>query len=134
MRKLGCGTDAERLEAAALTLAGLHGRNEPPSPEELQGLLFRHGRQAAADAILLAQADALPGHEGEWARARKFLLETAEPRLPFSGADMIARGITEGRAIGEALRELQTRWIKAGFPNDPARLAQLLNDMPRGAK
>jgi poly(A) polymerase len=47
---------------------------------------------------------------------------------------MIARGITEGRAIGEALRELQTRWIKAGFPNDPARLAQLLNDMPRGAK
>jgi poly(A) polymerase len=126
--------EAERLEAAARALSGLHGLNEPPSPEELLGLLFRHGRQAAIDAILLTQADALPGHEGEWARARKFLIETTEPRLPFSGADMIARGITEGRAIGEALRELQTRWIKAGFPNDPARLAQLLNDMPRGAK
>ncbi|MGA7657001.1 MAG: CCA tRNA nucleotidyltransferase [Methylocella sp.] len=126
--------EAERLEAAARALSGLHGLNEPPSPEELLGLLFRHGRQAAIDAILLTQADALPGHEDEWARARKFLIETAEPRLPFSGADMIARGITEGRAIGEALRELQTRWIKAGFPNDPACLAQLLNDMPRGAK
>ena len=126
--------EAERLEGAARALLGLHGRNAPPSPDELLGLLFRHGRQTAADAIALAQAEALPGHDGEWARARNFLLETAEPRLPFSGADMIARGITEGRAIGEALRELQTRWIKAGFPNDPASLAQLLNDMPRGTK
>ncbi|HUZ91899.1 MAG TPA: CCA tRNA nucleotidyltransferase, partial [Methylocella sp.] len=122
--------EADRLEGAARALLGLHGRNAPPSPDELLGLLFRHGRQAAADSIALAQAEALPGHDGEWARARNFLLETAEPRLPFSGADMIARGITEGRAIGEALRELQTRWIKAGFPNDPASLAQLLNDMP----
>jgi poly(A) polymerase len=126
--------EAERLEGAARALIGLHGLNTPPSPDELLGLLFRHGRQAAADAILLAQADGLLGHDSEWAGARKFLLETAEPRLPFSGADMIARGITEGRAIGEALRELQSRWIKARFPNDPASLAQLLNDMPRAAK
>jgi len=126
--------EAERLEAAAHALCGLHGRNEPPSPAELQSLLFRYGRQASADAILLAQADALPGHDGEWARAQEVLRETPEPRLPFSGADMIARGITEGRAIGEALRALQTRWIKAGFPNDPESLENLLNDIPSHAK
>lgn len=126
--------EAGRLEEAARALIGLHGLDEPPGSDELRRLLFRHGRQAAADAILLAQADALPGHDGEWALARKFLQETEEPRLPFSGADMIARGITEGRAIGEALRELQARWIKAGFPLDKAILAQLLNDMPRRAK
>ena len=124
--------EAERLEGAALALTGLHGLNEPPRPDKLRGLLFRHGRQAAGDAIILAQADARPGHDDEWERARKFLQDTEEPRLPFSGADFIARGITEGRAIGEALRELQTRWIKAGFPNDPASLARLLDDMPRG--
>ncbi len=126
--------EAERLAGAARALIALHGRNEPPSPDELQALLFRHGRQAAADAILLAGADALPGHDGEWALAQKILQETREPRLPFSGADMIARGITEGRAIGAALRELQARWMDAGFPDDPARLAQLLDDMPREAK
>ena len=126
--------EAERLEQAARALIGLHGLNEPPSSDELQGLLFRHGRQAAADAILFAQADALPGHDGEWALAQKFLQETEEPRLPFSGADMIARGITEGRAIGEALQELQERWVKAGFPIDKASLTQLLNDIPHGAK
>ena len=124
--------EAERLEGAALALTGLHGLNEPPGPDELRGLLFRHGRQAASDAIILAEADARPGHDDEWERARKFLHETEEPRLPFSGADVIARGITEGRAIGEALRELQARWIDAGFPTDPASLARLLDETLRG--
>jgi poly(A) polymerase len=95
-------------------------------------LLFRHGRQAAGDAIILAQADARPGHDDEWGRARKFLQDTEVPRLPFSGADFIARGITEGRAIGAALQDLQARWTKAGFPKDPASLARLLDETLRG--
>ena len=126
--------EAERLERAAIALVTLHGHDEPPRPDELRGLLFRHGRQAAGDAIILAQADARPGRDADWEPARKFLQDTEEPRLPFSGAGMIARGITDGRAIGEALRDLQARWIKAGFPTDPASLARLLNDTPRGAK
>ena len=124
--------EAGRLEGAARALTGLHGLNEPPKPGELRGLLFRHGRQAAGDAIILAQADARPGHDNEWEPARKFLQDIEEPRLPFSGADFIARGITEGRAIGEALCDLQARWIEAGFPTDPARLARLLDETPRG--
>jgi poly(A) polymerase len=124
--------EAGRLEGAARALSGLHGLNEPPKPDELRGLLFRHGRQAAGDAIILAQADARPGHDDEWEPARKFLQDTEEPRLPFSGVDFIARGITEGRAIGEALCDLQARWIEAGFPTDPARLARLLDETPRG--
>jgi len=124
--------EAERLEGAARALSGLHGRDAPPNPHELLGLLFRHGRQAAVDAILLAEADALPGRGGDWMAARKFLRETVEPRLPFSGADLIAHGLTEGRAIGEALKELRRRWMKAGFPNDPASLARLLEEMARG--
>ena len=124
--------EAGRLEGAARALSGLHGLNEPPKPDELRGLLFRHGRQAAGDAIILAQADARPGHDDEWEPARKFLQDIEEPRLPFSGADFIARGITEGRAIGEALCDLQARWIEAGFPTDPARLARLLDETSRG--
>ncbi|WGJ14681.1 CCA tRNA nucleotidyltransferase [Methylocapsa sp. D3K7] len=126
-------TEAERLEAAARALIGLHGRDEPPGFHDLQALLFRHGRQAAVDAVLLAEADARPGNGGGWVLARNFLFEATEPRLPFSGADVIALGITEGRAIGEALRGLQARWIEAGFPTDPASLTRLLDEVPRRA-
>jgi poly(A) polymerase len=126
--------EAERLEGAARALTGLHGLSAPPRPDELRRLLFRHGRQAAGDAIILAQADARPGHDDEWERARIFLRDTEEPRLPFSGADFIARGITEGRAIGGALHDLQARWIKAGFPTDPARLARLIDESLRRTK
>jgi len=81
----------------------------------------------------LTQADALLGMRAIGRGRANFSSRPLSHAAVF-WVDMIARGITEGRAIGEALRELQTRWIKAGFPNDPARLAQLLNDMPRGAK
>jgi poly(A) polymerase len=46
--------------------------------------------------------------------------------------DLQARGFTEGRALGAALKELQARWIKAGFPQDPQVLAQLLDDVSKG--
>ncbi len=124
--------EAERLERGAAALVTLHGLNEPPKPAELRRMLFRHGRQASRDAIILAQADARPGCDDEWERARNFLQDIEEPRLPFSGADFIARGLTEGRAIGAALRDLQARWIEAGFPTDPADLARLLDETPRG--
>ncbi len=124
--------EAERLERGAAALVILHGLNEPPEPAELRRMLFRHGRQASRDAIILAQADARPGYNDEWERARNFLQDMEEPRLPFSGADFIARGLTEGRSIGAALQELQARWIEAGFPTDPADLARLLDESPRG--
>jgi poly(A) polymerase len=93
-------------------------------------LLFFYGRRAAADAVILAQAEASP-ETGDWEEARKCLAETEEPSLPFSGADLIARGMFEGRAIGETLKELQAAWIMAGFPKDPASLARLLDETLR---
>jgi poly(A) polymerase len=53
--------------------------------------------------------------------------------LPFSGADLMARGVPSGRAVGAALKDLQTRWIEAGFPEDPHRLAELFEDAVRSA-
>jgi poly(A) polymerase len=123
--------EARRLEGAARALISLHGRDEPPERNDLLALLVRHGRQAASDALILAHTDARPEHDGSWESARKFLAESPEPRLPFSGADIMARGIIRGRAIGEALKELQTRWIKAGFPQDPQSLARLLDETVR---
>jgi poly(A) polymerase len=119
-----------RLSEAARALMVLHGQDEPPPLGELRRFLFEHGRQAALDALILAQLDARQGGAG-WAEAEAFLRDTPEPRLPFSGMDLQARGFTEGRALGAALKELQALWIKAGFPQDPHVLAQLLDDVSK---
>jgi tRNA nucleotidyltransferase/poly(A) polymerase len=121
-----------RLSEAARALMALHGRDGPPPAGELRRLLFEHGRQPALDALILARLDPRQGGGHGWPEAEAFLRDTPEPRLPFSGMDLQARGFTEGRALGAALKELQARWIKAGFPQDPQVLAQLLDDVSKG--
>jgi poly(A) polymerase len=123
--------ETERLEAAGRALVSLYGRGGPPAGLGLQALLFRFGRQAATDGLVLAQADDYPGNASLWEQARKCLAATVEPQFPFSGADLVARGISEGPAIGVALKELETEWIKAGFPTDRALLDRLLEGVLR---
>ncbi len=121
--------EADRLAVAATALAGLHGRATPPGPGFLREFLFRHGRQGALDAILLAQAEAsVAADDPAWLSAWRFLSDTPEPRLPFSGADLMSRGVPAGRAMGEMLKRLQAAWIRAGFPGDPQSLARLLDE------
>lgn len=102
---------------------------EPPPPSELFRLLFLHGRAAALDGAALAHAGsrAAAGDE-RWASVRAFLRDTPEPRLPFTGADLVQRGLASGPAIGVALKRLQAAWIRAGFPREPEVLARLLEE------
>ncbi len=119
--------EAGRLAAAATALARLHGASERPQPRLLRELLFDRGRTGADDGVLLAWAESgAPPDDPAWAAARRFLADTPEPRLPFSGSDLIARGVPTGRSLGAALKRLQAAWIRAGFPQDPHALAELL--------
>lgn len=119
----------QRLERAAEAFMALHGLDAPPPAQSLLRLLFRHGRQAACDALRLAQAEMDAECAPRWRDAILFLRAAEEPRLPFSGADLLARGVPNGRAIGAALKDLQQRWIEAGFPQDPRSLAMLLEEV-----
>jgi len=126
--------EADRLARAAAALAPLRGMATPPGPGVLREMLFAHGRRAALDAIMLAQAEAgSSADDTAWMSAWRFLSDTPEPRLPFSGADLLARGANAGRGVGETLKRLQAAWIRAGFPSDPRELARLLDEAsPRG--
>ena len=118
-----------RIAAAAAELIGLHGIVEAPSLDDLRALLITAKREAARDALILAQAEsgASPDDPG-FARADRFLADTPESKLPFSGADLIARGVPPGRVVGETLRAFQALWIRAGFPTEPQTLARLLEE------
>jgi poly(A) polymerase len=119
----------ERIRAAAAALIGLHGISAPPSANGLRALLFSAGREAARDALALAEAESGLGPAvGAFAAADRFLADAPEPKLPFSGADLIARGVARGRPVGQTLRAFQALWIRAGFPKEPETLARLIEE------
>jgi poly(A) polymerase len=121
-----------RLGNAARALAEWHGQRQPPAPNDLYRFLFAHGRRAALDAAALAQAESgAAADDAGWASAFAFLQDTPEPRLPFSGKDLVKRGLHPGPAIGETLKRLQAAWIRAGFPREPEVLARLLDEAER---
>src|SRR5271168_1867182 len=98
-------TEADRLKSAAAALIGLHGITSPPSFHGLRALLFKAGREAARDALALAQAESdAPASDAVFATANRFLADAPEPKLPISGADLIARGVAAGQPVGRALR------------------------------
>ena len=125
--------EAARLERAAATLETLHGLAEAPPLSELQASLFQRGRVAALDALTLAHADAGLGRDRRnFLSAYKFLAEAPDIALPFTGADIVARGVAPGKKVGAILKRLQALWIRAGFPKEPERLARLLDEAMEG--
>jgi poly(A) polymerase len=119
--------ESERLIRAARVREIWHGREWPPAQDDALVMLYEHGRQAVLDALTLIQAEShAAGDDASWQDAHKFLSETAQPQLPFSGADLVAQGITPGPRMGEMLKTLQALWIRAGFPRDPDALNRLL--------
>ena len=90
--------EADRLKSAASALIGLHGITAPPPFQDLRTLLFGPGREAVRDALALAQAESeAPSADAAFAAANRFLADAPEPKLPMSGADLIARGVAAGR-------------------------------------
>jgi poly(A) polymerase len=121
--------EGDRLKSAAAALIGLHGIKTPPSFHGLRVLLFNAGREAARDALALAQAESeAPPSDAAFAAADRFLADAPESKLPISGADLIARGVARGRPVGRALRAFQALWIRAGFPKEPETLTRLIEE------
>jgi hypothetical protein len=123
-----------RLEAAAAAAIALHGREEPPDRLGLRSLLFRAGRQATDDALVLTRADARAPlgniwNDAIWDDARTFAQGAPIPRLAVAGTDVMARGVASGRAVGLVLKEVEARWAEAGFPENPDLLERFLDEV-----
>jgi poly(A) polymerase len=122
----------ERLARAAGAVEALHGLLAPPPPEALRALLFERKRMAAEDALTLAHVDSgAKPDDSAFAAAFRLVSDAPEPTLPFTGADLVARGVKQGYRVGATLKSLQALWIRAGFPREPEALARLMDEALR---
>jgi hypothetical protein len=79
------------------------------------------------DGLRVAAARAgawpLPPQAAQAAR----VLDDPLPRCPWSGADLLARGLPAGPQIGRILTRAEASWVAEGFPEDVAGQAALLD-------
>jgi poly(A) polymerase len=129
--------DAERLWQKLRLTNGEHERLasmaegwrrvSPDLNEQAQRvLLYRLGPLHFTDHALLAWARSdATAHDTAWHDLAGLPQRWTAPALPLKAADLMARGIEKGPALGAAMRAAEDAWIAAGFPEDQAALAAI---------
>lgn len=92
------------------------------SPQDMRRDLYRTGAVVFRDRILLQWAQ----DGGAWAQIHADAGEWKRPVMPVTGDDLLARKISEGPAIGQALHKLEAAWIDSDFTLDKEALLALL--------
>lgn len=87
-------------------------------------IVYRNG-PAESRRLSLVLAAVSPDRHAEAALLRETAASWQRPQLPVSGADLVARGLQPGPAIGELLAGLESWWIAHDFPPPDRVLAQL---------
>jgi poly(A) polymerase len=121
---------AERLrltnaEHARLSGMGDHWRAFSPRHGEhaARELLYRLEPTVYIDCALLAWARAQDSaHDAHWRTLVDLPRRWIAPAFPLKAADFIARGLSPGPALGEAMRKAEAAWIAAGFPQSAKEL------------
>ena len=100
----------------------------PPSERAARALLYRVGSDSYRRLLALSLARSLscPTSDQEWANALTLPARWTAPKLPVDGADVMARGVPAGPAVGIALRKAEAWWIEHDFaPGRDELLARL---------
>ena len=120
------GAEAEALERAGRVLDRWHGRAETLDAAAARRLVHAFGNAEACDAVAVALAcDGLD--VGGRLAALAPGLDAPRPRSPWSGAQLIARGIAPGPGMGAILAEAEAVWRDEGFPDDESRHQAILD-------
>jgi tRNA nucleotidyltransferase/poly(A) polymerase len=97
-----------------------------------QVLLYRLGPARYVDRVLIAWTRAPQGAaDPAWRALAALPTRWSAPRFPLKSADLIARGVPRGPALGAAMRAAEEAWIAARFPQDDTALDRLANDAAR---
>jgi len=119
--------EGRRLTAARRCATAFDPRRCEAAAKEF---IYRNG---ADDFIAGALLDWAHSHADtdDAARAERATLPArwAAPVLPLRGADVVARGIAPGPAVGRIVNAFEDWWIGAGFTDDAERIAAKLDEL-----
>ena len=89
-------------------------------------LLYRLGAERYHDRVLLGWARAAGEvRSPRWRALAELPQRWTAPKFPLKAADFIARGLTEGPALGHVLTLAEDAWLAADFPLEQAALAAI---------
>jgi len=109
-------------------------RVSPALGAAARAMLYRLGPTDYVDRVLIAWTRAPQGAaDPAWRDLATLPARWTAPRFPLKSADLVARGVARGPALGEALRAAEEAWIAAGFPPDKAALDRIADDAAGGA-
>ncbi len=125
------------LERVGRVLEALHGgwTTETSTAEEglIRRLAFRMGAAPVRDGLAIAAARA--GIEPRIpVAAAEAALDAASQQPPFGGAQLAARGIAPGPAMGETLARATRMWLDAGCPLDEPTVGHILDQVVSNAR
>jgi len=83
-------------------------------PGDVRPLAYRLGKPHARDVLLLRTPD-----PEQLCQRLEELEHEQVPLLPISGGDLVARGLVAGPVVARTLRQIEDRWVDAGFPSGP---------------
>jgi poly(A) polymerase len=101
---------AARLKLSKKARQRLAAAASPDLDLNPRALAYRHGLITAQDRLLLAGRSADAAAIADWPL----------PTLPLGGGQLVARGVPQGPDVARLLREIESKWVAAGFPDgDP---------------
>lgn len=99
------------------------------SETDARALLYATGTEGYRNRTLLAWARVRAGaDDAAWSHLVHLPERWTPPAFPLKGADLIARGVAKGPALGKALRHAEAAWIASDFSEDPEVIAQIAED------
>ncbi|MGO9361016.1 MAG: CCA tRNA nucleotidyltransferase [Xanthobacteraceae bacterium] len=91
--------------------------------------LYRLGAERYRDRIMLAWARAGRGADtARWHELTSLPDRWTAPKFPLKAADMIARGIGEGPALGHILTLAEDAWLASDFTSDADAIRKIADD------
>jgi poly(A) polymerase len=99
-----------------------------------RALIYGVGPEHFAERAMLAWARAGAGADDPaWRELATLPQRWSAPTFPFKAADLMARGVEKGPALGKALAAAEELWIAEGFPVDAGALAAIADAAARAA-